>query len=232
MQNTFDNWEGNGEYLEHYGIPGMKWGVRRFQNRDGTLTAKGEKRYGNGVMRRGLASTMRRHLNKLDAGYANVAARQNAHQHNVTRFMKKSNRAKYKGNEAKAEKYHAKAMKEAEKAAENNLQRQNIEKLQWKIIGAAARNGWTVNSTPVKRLGHDGKTTAAQILGGVAANAAYTAWKRGRNYSEISGQKFSVKRRGRGHSSVVNYAAARNDNVRKVLRDEEYRKQLSGAKRV
>ena len=30
--------------LMHYGIKGMKWGVRRFQNEDGTLTALGKKR--------------------------------------------------------------------------------------------------------------------------------------------------------------------------------------------
>lgn len=32
-------------YLEHYGILGQKWGVRRFQNPDGTLTEEGKKRY-------------------------------------------------------------------------------------------------------------------------------------------------------------------------------------------
>ena len=31
--------------LHHYGIRGMRWGVRRFQNSDGTLTAAGKKRY-------------------------------------------------------------------------------------------------------------------------------------------------------------------------------------------
>ena len=32
-------------YLAHHGILGMKWGVRRYQNPDGSLTVAGEKRY-------------------------------------------------------------------------------------------------------------------------------------------------------------------------------------------
>ena len=31
--------------LQHWGIKGMKWGVRRYQNEDGTLTDAGKKRY-------------------------------------------------------------------------------------------------------------------------------------------------------------------------------------------
>lgn len=32
-------------YLAHHGIKGMKWGVRRFRNKDGTLTEAGKNRY-------------------------------------------------------------------------------------------------------------------------------------------------------------------------------------------
>ena len=35
----------NNNELYHHGIIGMKWGVRRYQNKDGTLTNAGKKRY-------------------------------------------------------------------------------------------------------------------------------------------------------------------------------------------
>ena len=37
---TYEN-----NYLAHFGINGQRWGIRRYQNEDGTLTEEGKKRY-------------------------------------------------------------------------------------------------------------------------------------------------------------------------------------------
>ena len=39
-------------YLVHHGIKGMHWGVRRYQNPDGSYTAEGKKRYGHEIATR------------------------------------------------------------------------------------------------------------------------------------------------------------------------------------
>lgn len=39
--------EENMDYISHYGILGQKWGIRRFQNPDGSLTPEGRARYGS-----------------------------------------------------------------------------------------------------------------------------------------------------------------------------------------
>ena len=47
MRNDFSS-----NYLMHHGILGMKWGVRRYQNEDGSLTEAGKKHYGSGDIKK------------------------------------------------------------------------------------------------------------------------------------------------------------------------------------
>lgn len=39
------NYTPSSDELYHHGIKGMRWGVRRYKNKDGSLTSAGKKRY-------------------------------------------------------------------------------------------------------------------------------------------------------------------------------------------
>ena len=67
-------------YLAHYGIKGMKWGVRRYRNADGTLTATGKSRYydpklekaiqaDEAIYKKTLAQTKSKHQLSLEQKY-------------------------------------------------------------------------------------------------------------------------------------------------------------------
>jgi hypothetical protein len=60
-------YEGYSTELYHHGILGQKWGVRRFQNEDGSLTAKGKKHYGYD---RDVTDTSRENIAKIRLGEA------------------------------------------------------------------------------------------------------------------------------------------------------------------
>lgn len=46
-----------GDYLMHFGIKGQRWGIRRFQNEDRSLTEEGKRRYGVGLGHQKQSST-------------------------------------------------------------------------------------------------------------------------------------------------------------------------------
>lgn len=78
------------EYLEHHGIKGMHWGIRRYQNEDGTLTEAGKRRYA------------RNYDYRESDSYKNATSRQKAYRTNLYNVNAKmygkraANRIEYK----------------------------------------------------------------------------------------------------------------------------------------
>lgn len=53
--------------LNHHGVRGQKWGIRRFQNKDGSLTPAGKKRYGDDTPEETTEQKRERLLKSTDA---------------------------------------------------------------------------------------------------------------------------------------------------------------------
>ena len=106
--------------LEHYGILGMKWGIRKYENPDGTLTEAGKRRYAKyerkkqRVMQSGDAKKILKFRKNLtDEEFDTAMAR-----------VAKTDALRYNANAAKREKQEARAEAKAERKAEKAAKEQ------------------------------------------------------------------------------------------------------------
>ena len=115
--------------LAHWGIKGMRWGIRRYQNKDGSLTPAGKKRYNEEMER---AENERKELNRKQRTNAKIRklnALKDANAELKKRLQEESDAldpkkvaAKEKA-EAKAEKKARKLIEKAEKAELKKLKK-------------------------------------------------------------------------------------------------------------
>lgn len=208
--------------LYHHGILGQKWGVRRFQNYDGTLKEQGKKyyrRYNKTVDKWAKADAKKDEAAKkygYDSGQFRRAG--NKADKLSEKRDKEWDKAEYKFGKAKRKLYdqtlneidqgiaeekrnrqeaHYAKDKEAFNAAQKNIDRGMA--LTKQYIDAAKKDGFTVSSVQTNRAADKGEAMVAILLAGPAiGGAAMTGQVMAGNspinsYSQ-SGYIYSVKK--------------------------------------
>ena len=195
--------------LYHHGVKGQRWGVRRYQNYDGTLTAKGKKRDLK------TAGQYKRALNRIDQGLAEEGHYLRKSQEKVKRLDKKSEKAYQKYLDSvttpngswKDERYynelagqipHNKYSKKLDKinrqlgaAQEEVKQHQGYieagQKLSNQILKEAKSKGYTVESKEVARIANTGHYYLHAYVLGAPISAA-------RNAEYVTGNHYKVSK--------------------------------------
>lgn len=99
---SMEAWREELYQLEHDGRKGMKWGVRRYRNLDGTLTEEGRKRYGVGPARDAHKDMSDEELSKYTSRLVKENAYKKAFKESFPDKKTDPSQVKAVGNEAKS----------------------------------------------------------------------------------------------------------------------------------
>lgn len=172
--------------LAHFGTRGMKWGQRRYQNEDGSLTSLGKERYGHSGERSRLG--IKHDLNKLDREQTNAKARYDYYHGKSTQAIARANKkirkieAKQPGSRAARAKAKEKIGKlkariakveatSGKKAADYGKLLNKSRQMSERIIGKALKKGYSIKSRDCLRAVNKGRNAAVNVLANTAGIA-------------------------------------------------------------
>lgn len=159
MATRFDDWEG--DFLAHFGTKGMKWGTRKYQNEDGSLTELGRHHYGVGMERS--ARGVSRDLRRLEKERAGAQARKDYYEKKAARSNAKARmKSKKKGEPIELSK---RVQKLNQKAKDYAALEKNAKSLSDRIISKALAKGYSIKSRDTMRFVRKGADKALMILG-------------------------------------------------------------------
>ena len=178
IQTSFTDWESG---LQHFGTKGMKWGTRRYQHEDGSLTPAGRERYGNGEANRS-ARGVSRDLRRLEKERAGAQARADYYQKRTAKAIKKADLKSQKT--GKTVEIGKKAQRMAEKGKKYQQLANKSKALSDTVIKNALAKGYSIKSRDTLRYVRKGKDKALMLVG--------------RKGTTVNSVKYHVKNNGLG----------------------------------
>lgn len=112
-------------YLIHHGIKGQKWGIRRFQNEDGTLTEDGKNRYTD-FAKEARSKATDAYYNRLDGPWHDDYEKNPDYYENRMKTKKYKDLADFVDSETKQYKDEALAVYEKYKNTKNKKEKQKL----------------------------------------------------------------------------------------------------------
>lgn len=206
-------------YLMHHGVKGQKWGHRRYQYEDGTLTPLGRQRLGYSVKGLKSAGSIKRALNKTDREEAKSNYEVRKANRKVAKYEKKLSNvdANFSGRNAnKAEKIKSQLETAKTKQRDANANLETVKKTADRIINNAVKNGYNVRSKTVVRDAARGKHILATgtfgLAGTVVSHLGPSSYSFGKKYKVAkasNGSKATYQHNAKGYSNTNKSAAAK-----------------------
>ena len=197
----------NDKELNHHGIKGMKWGVRRFQTKDGSLTPAGKKRYvttAQGVRNANAAAKAARKASLAESRVTDSG---------IGSYRRAMNKASAAANEArrnsiaKDKAYNKQLREEKNAATKSAIKDYNKSFDDWNKSQELADTKWNAVNEQYKSLGKNrvtrifnaarNKTDAAK-----AYNKSYNSWERSQNIADKKWTEVSEKYKKTGRNRV------------------------------
>lgn len=145
--------------LYHHGIKGQKWGVRRYQNEDGSLTLAGKKRYGN-LENYNNAVAYKNASRELDKAYNNAYIKSLG---GISPFKKHR--------DAATKRWEDFADKVNEYDEAKNRYKESNKKIKQEKLMKKRRERRAVSNERAKELIKNGQTVSSTILAGIGRSA-------------------------------------------------------------
>jgi hypothetical protein len=163
--------------LYHHGIKGQRWGIRRYQNPDGTLTEAGEKRYLSQVAKAKSARSLRGNLSRLSA---------KVYETNQKYYEKHGNKGMANAN---------KIAKEAQLRRAKELDKKKVDKK----LNDLTPEGRAKIANRNKKIAAIG---AAAIVTGLAAYGGYSVYSKNRAMKSILADAAAREKREEGEAAI------------------------------